>query len=299
MSADCFNITCKGERHKVEGGLCQDYSLSVKADGLVLAVVCDGHGAAQYFRSETGAMFAAEAVAERVGIMVDEDFLVALRGKPFTAYGPMRGRDVSGIDDVAYLTICSLVLSIIRCWDGKVKRHVSAHPLTDKEAANIPEVLASAFRAGRVFNFAYGTTLLAYVQTKDFWFAFQIGDGKIVSLNKGVADFPVQGDEACHDHVTTSLCDNDALDEVRVSYAGDGQFPDAMLLCTDGLENAFLSDEKLATYYGTILNVLRIGGKEVLMKHLADTFPKISAITLGDDISLAGAFSKLAIEQNQ
>lgn len=62
-------------------------------------------------------------------------------------------------------------------------------------------------------------------------------------------------------------------------------------LCTDGLEKAFLSDEKLASYYGTIMNVLRLGGKDVLLNKLAEVLPKISALTSGDDISLAGIYS--------
>lgn len=288
---DCFNITCKGERHKTEGIPCQDYSLAVKTDELALAVVCDGHGSPQYFRSEIGARFAAEAVKECVCGVTDEEFTAALKGKPFTAYGPMRGRDVSDIKDYAYLTICGLVLNIMKCWDDKVWAHVSEHPLTDKEAENIPAQLADAFRANKAFNFAYGTTLLAYVQTRDFWFAFQIGDGKVISVTKDAVELPIREDYACHDNITTSLCDNDALDDVRVSFEGDGQFPDAIFLCTDGLEKAFLSDKKLASYYGTILNVLRLGGKNVLLKKLAEVLPKISAMTSGDDISLAGIYS--------
>lgn len=288
---DHFNITCKGERHKVEGIPCQDYSLSMNTDEVVMAVVCDGHGAPQHFRSEIGARLAAEAVTEIVQEMLNDEFTAALKGKPFTAYGTMRGHDVSNIKDYAYLTICNLVLNIIKCWDDKVKDHVEAHPLSDKEAETIPKRLADAFRAGKVFNFAYGTTLLAHIQTKDFWFAFQIGDGKIISFNNEYVELPVREDKACHDNITTSLCNNDALDDVRVSYAGDGQFPDAVFLCTDGLEKAFSSDEKLASYLDTILNVLRLGGKDILLSKLTEVFPNISAITSGDDISLACVYT--------
>lgn len=289
---DCFNITCMGERHKVEGIPCQDYSLSMKTDELAIAVVCDGHGAPQYFRSEIGARLAAEAVKECVCGVINEEFTAALKGKPFRAYGPMRGHDVSDFKDYAYLTICGLVLNIMKCWDDNVRAHVAEHPLTDKEAENIPAQLADAFRANKVFNFAYGTTLLAYILAKDFWFAFQLGDGKIIAFNGDDAELPIQEDKECHDNITTSLCDNDALDEVRISYSGDGQFPDAVFLCTDGLEKAFLSDEKLASYCNTVLNVLKLGSKEILVNKLSEVLPNISAITSGDDISLAGVYKK-------
>lgn len=290
MQTDYFNITCKGARHEQEGTPCQDYSLSMKTVGMTLAVVCDGHGAPQYFRSDIGAMFAAEAVAECAQEMVDDEFIATLKGQPFTAYGSMRGRDVSNINDMAYLTVCNLVLSILKRWDEKVKEHVATHPLTDKEAENIPDKLADAFREGRVFNFAYGTTLLAYVQTADCWFAFQIGDGKMVCLTKENAELPIRDDKHCHDNITTSLCDNDALDEMRVSYGGDGLFPEALFLCTDGLEKVFTSDEKLASYLDTIHTVLNLGGKDILLNKLSEVLPNISAITSGDDISLAGVY---------
>lgn len=288
---DCFNITCKGARHENENIPCQDYSLSIKTDGMTLAVVCDGHGAPQYFRSEIGARFAAEAVKECVQEMVDDEFIATFKAKAFTAYGPMRGCDVNKVEDLAYLTVCNLVLNILKCWDEKVKAHVAAHPLTDKEAQQIPEQLEDAFRKGRIFNFAYGTTLLTYVCTKEIWFAFQIGDGAIVSFDNDTVLFPVKEDDECHNNITTSLCDNDALDEVRVSYEGDGQFPDALFLCTDGLEKAFVSDEKLASYLDTIRNVLKLGGRDILLNKLTEVLPKISAISSGDDISLAGVYS--------
>lgn len=292
MGTDYFNITCIGSRHKEENIPCQDYSLAMKTGDIFVAVVCDGHGAPQYFRSEYGAMFAAKTVAECVQEMVDDEFIAALKGKPFTAYRSMKGRDVSNINDMAYLNVCNLVLSILKRWDEKVKEHVAKHPLTDKEAENIPKKLAEAFREGRVFNFAYGTTLLSYVQTNDCWFAFQIGDGKMVCLTKENAELPIREDECCHDNITTSLCDTDALDEVRVSYEGDGLFPEALFLCTDGLEKAFTSDEKLASYLDTILTVLNLGGKDILMNKLSEVLPKISAITSGDDMSLAGVYTK-------
>ena len=291
MTTDCFNITCRGAWHEQEGIPCEDCSLSVKANGITIAVVCDGHGAEQYFRSKLGSKFATEAVKETVMAMVDDNFSDFIKGKPFTAYGPMRGKDVSNITDMAYLMICNLALNVIQCWDEKVKRHVETQPLTDEEAMLIPENLAEAFRAGKVFNFAYGTTLLAYVQTNDCWFAFQIGDGKIITFVGDTAEVTVMDDELCHDNITTSLCDNDALDEMRISYEGDGVFPEAVFLCTDGLEKAFESDDELASYYWKMLGIIKNGGKDVLVNKLEQVLPDISEKITGDDISIACVFN--------
>lgn len=292
MTTECFNLTCLGGRHKKENIPCQDYSLSMLDGKLSLAVVCDGHGAPMYFRSDTGARFAAEAVKECVCRYVNDQFMAALKGKPFKAYGPMRGKDVSNITDEAYLILCTLILKILEYWDEKVKQHAENHPMTEQEAAATPEPLVKAFRSGKNVNFAYGTTLLAHVQMDGCWFAFQIGDGKMIYIDDDTAFFPIVDDEQCHDNITTSVCDNDAMDDVRVSYEGDGHVPESLFLCTDGLEKVFVSEEKLAEHCSAVQNVLKLGSKKILVDNLSKVYPKLSTVTSGDDISLAGIYHK-------
>jgi hypothetical protein len=51
-------------------------------------------------------------------------------------------------------------------------------------------------------------------------------------------------DKKCHDNITTSLCDFDVINEFRFCYNGDGPFPYAVFLCSDGLENSFKTVDK-------------------------------------------------------
>lgn len=64
---------------------------------------------------------------------------------------------------------------------------------------------------------SYGCTLIAYVQTKHFWLALQIGDGRCVVLNKANEwSQPIPWDDRCMLNMTTSLCDEDAVNEFRL-----------------------------------------------------------------------------------
>ena len=56
-----FHFTSIGASHIKKGTVCQDFSASVETEKYKLAVVSDGHGGADYFRSDRGSRFAAEA----------------------------------------------------------------------------------------------------------------------------------------------------------------------------------------------------------------------------------------------
>ena len=50
--------------------------------------------------------------------------------------------------------------------------------MTDWEEANVPKKYLDEFAAASSFEKFYGCTLMAYVQTPEYWFAFHLGDGK-------------------------------------------------------------------------------------------------------------------------
>lgn len=54
-----FHFTSIGASHIKKGTVCQDFSASVETEKYKLAVVSDGHGGADYFRSDRGSRFAA------------------------------------------------------------------------------------------------------------------------------------------------------------------------------------------------------------------------------------------------
>lgn len=64
--------SCQGESHIATNKVCQDASYSATDTTMSIAIVCDGHGGARYFRSDVGAKFAVDATKECVDEFVSE-----------------------------------------------------------------------------------------------------------------------------------------------------------------------------------------------------------------------------------
>ena len=86
-----------------------------------------------------------------------------------------------------------------------------------------------------------------------YWFAFQIGDGKCVFLTQSNGKIEcnksIPWDERCFLNKTTSLCDSQAIDGFRFCYQGDGNFPMAVFLGSDGLDDTYGDEEGLYNFY--------------------------------------------------
>ena len=70
-----FHLTVIGATHIKNGTVCQDCSQSCEKTECRLVVVCDGHGGADYFRSDRGSKLAAAAFTD---CMENPDLIAAL-----------------------------------------------------------------------------------------------------------------------------------------------------------------------------------------------------------------------------
>jgi len=278
----CFCKTIRGARHIDEGLPCQDYSLTVQRDGITMAVVCDGHGAPMCFRSDVGARLAAETAAE-CAIEFAKGARTLLCPAP-----PTVGKSDKASNDGTDLwrEFKSLFATILYNWEEKVMEHMQEHPVAEEEKAGVPTEDLQRIEEMHLIDALYGTTLLAYVQGEDFWVAFQIGDGEIVTCKGDDWRLPVPEDEDCRGHVTTSMCDFSAHDEFRFAYGGKDDVPDMAFVCSDGLVNCGESPDDLATFYDRLMR--RYKSKEELLDALSEVLPALSLGGSRDDISLAG-----------
>lgn len=285
---NAFHFSCEGESHKATNKVCQDYSLTSIKDGLAVAVVCDGHGGERYFRSDIGAKYAAEITLDVVSLFVeniDQNIFVNI---PYTAIGP-----TSTIDDAEQLSEIDkafrrLFSSIIYKWNEKIDVHAKTTALSDWELKNVPQKYRDEFAEAKSLEKLYGCTLMAYVQTDKYWFAFHIGDGKCISFqNDPIWKEPIPWDERCFLNKTTSLCDASAIEEFRYCYQGNGEFPIAVFLGSDGLDDSFGEDENLVNFYIQIMKMLEKDGIEATSKSIQEDLPQLSAIGSKDDMSIA------------
>ena len=277
----CFDFHCQGESHKATDKVCQDYSYShIDENGLAIAVVCDGHGGKHYFRSDVGARFATEIIANNVREFVGNIDEALFVGQPFTQQAAIQ-TEIDRQDfrkekpiDIAFRQLFG---SIIGQWQQRIEQHAAANPLTEKENAQVEEQYRKEFLSGYKLEKIYGCTLMAYVSTPKYWFAFHLGDGKCISFDKDAQwKEPVLWDDRCFLNKTTSICDSDALNEFRYSYQGDGVFPVAVFLGSDGMDDSFGEETNLVNFYVRVAKSLVKDGFDATFADIKDTLPELS-----------------------
>jgi serine/threonine protein phosphatase PrpC len=299
MPYKSFSVTETGISHTKHGKGCEDFSLHYPPEGskpalpVALAVVADGHGDENCFRSAKGAEFAAITAKEAV-----IEFVNHLKPRPLQIFNPKRWPPKYVFEKY----IRDLVKHIIKEWHGKVEQDYKSSPFTDKELSNAGEKYQKRYAEGRYLHHAYGTTLIVSVVTKDYWFGIHIGDGRFTALYPdGVFTQPVPWDERCYLNVTTSICDDDALEEARIFYAPTSEkLPAAIFLCSDGLDDNYpveKNEEYLYKLYRTIALTFVDDGFDSTCAQLKDLANSFATKGKGDDTSIAGIIDLEAIKK--
>lgn len=293
----CFDFHCQGESHKATDKVCQDYSYShIDEDGLAIAVVCDGHGGKHYFRSDVGARFATEIIANNVREFVNNIDETLLVGQPFTQQAAIQteiDRQDFRKERPADNAFRQLFASIIGQWQQRIEQHAKDNPLTEKENEQVEEQYKKEFLSGYKLEKIYGCTLMAYVSTPKYWFAFHLGDGKMISFDQEAQwKEPVLWDDRCFLNKTTSICDSDALNEFRYTYQGDGGFPVAIFLGSDGMDDSFGEETNLVNFYVRVAKSLVNDGFDATFADIKETLPLLSKRGSQDDMSIACVYDE-------
>lgn len=271
-----FHHTCIGASHLTSGKPCQDASFSGTIGNLHIAIVSDGHGGERYVRSEWGARFAVDAAHEII-------LQSAL----------MPWQDPS--ERLLYIE------ELVSLWKLKVMSHYMSHPLSPTEQSIIYRSLAiEHILSTQEIYTLYGCTLMAACIHEDGWFAFQIGDGKCVTvhptpsytnLNNPTPSYttltsePVPDDERCFLNMTTSLCEAFAESSFRYAGGDKDSIPSAIFLGTDGIDTSWGSRELLHDFYLEILK--HCSSRETILQELQEVLPKLSKKGSHDDMSIA------------
>ena len=307
-----FNVTKMGASHLKSGKPCQDYSLSWESENkdVQVAIVCDGHGGDTYVRSDVGSKLAAEIALTNIRCFVDTVSPSVFLGRSAAVTARPDGDDYlfpstkkreekelteSEIqqqeqDKTFYSAVekvreqdnlfCRLFASIYLQWKEAIHKDSEEKPFTDAEKA--------CLKNAEIVK-AYGSTLMAFVRTPLYWFAFHIGDGKLLCCNRNL-DWkePVPWDCNCFLNVTTSLCNSNPIPMFRYAFSGEGDFPTAVILGSDGLDDSWGTMDNLKNFYSYTLSIFNDLGEEQALQELADYLPQLSSKASRDDMSLAG-----------
>lgn len=284
-----YHFSCQGESHKVDDKPCQDASFSAVYDnGLAIAIVCDGHGGERYFRSDVGSRLATEVIRDSVITFVDNIDKSLLIGTSFTAEEAITSEEVAKKQTPLDVAFRQLFSSIIYQWNQKIAEHAANTAISEWEQQHVPQKYLDELHTSETFEKLYGCTLMVYAQTPEYWFAFHLGDGKCISFQQDPQwSFPIPWDERCFLNKTTSLCDSNAINEFRYCYEGDGYFPMAVFLGSDGMDDSFGEDPNLVNFYIQIVKMLVTEGRDATIASIESDLPQLSKIGSKDDMSVA------------
>lgn len=307
-----FNATKIGASHIKSGKPCQDNSLSwMSEDGRTqVAIVCDGHGGDTYVRSDVGSRIAAQTALDCIRQFVDTTspamFLGAegaVTARPSEEEDPLfpttkaprkeltESEQQQLEQDRAFYEAVEkvrkqdalfvrLFASIYMQWLAGIEQDAQEHPFTEAEKA--------CLKGARLVK-AYGSTLMAFVRTPLYWFAFHIGDGKLLCCDRNLQwREPVPWDCNCFLNITTSLCNTDPVPMFRYAFSGKGDFPTAVIMGSDGLDDSWGTMELLQNFYSKVLSIFNELGEAAAEKELADYLPTLSEKGSRDDMSMAG-----------
>jgi len=313
-----FAGTVIGGSHIKHGKGCEDASTKYEDAGVSIAVVADGHGDDNCFRSARGSTFAV-ACAEK-GI---QEFVKYLNEPEEAEPDEKKGLMKSALDKLLKRSVHApviresllkreeaelqlrerLIKSIIQAWFKMTTEDFTNNPITEDELKNVGDKYRKRYAEGKDLHHAYGTTLIAAAITPYYWFGIHIGDGRFTALyENGSYDQPVPWDDKCYLNVTTSICDDDAAVKARCyfSFHEVKAPPVAVFLCSDGVDDNYPVDgnEKyLYKLYCTIALTFAEDGFESTCKQLEDLANQFATKGKGDDTSIAGFINMEALKE--
>lgn len=268
-----FSATETGYNHTRINKVCEDASDFYDDEKMHICVVADGHGSDNYPRTEFGSKFAVDAAIKNVIEFVN------------TAEKSQVINDAEN----NFERMNQLAKSILRSWYESVEEDYNKKPFTEKELEKVSDKYKNRYLSENIeerkVEKAYGCTLIIYVITDDYSFGMQIGDGKCVLIDEnGQFLEPIPWDDDCQLNVTTSICDDDAIDEFRF-YISD-KMPTAVFIGSDGIDDSYANEEELYALYRSILKIFIEHGDEVGKSEIREYLPVLTKCGSGDDVSM-------------
>ncbi len=270
MSWDVLGNSVRGASHKRSGIECQDSYKKIQCDdGTLIMAIADGHGSKNCPYSKTGS-----SIAVNVFCKVMSEYLSNYNG----SYGQL----------ITYLNRegdTKIAKEIDLEWKKRIEK---VHRRKKRE---IPTDNSGHINSGAVYSL-YGTTLLGLVLAKEFIFAYQLGDGDIISVGQNSIESVVLGDRILGVE-THSLCKDNSWEKAITTIrriGSDDNYPRMLMLSTDGFANSYKDETEFfktcREYYETINQY----GIKAVGENLKSWLSETSEMGCGDDITLLIAY---------
>ena len=269
---------CIGSSHIKQNKPLQDYAAATsdRLKSYAYALVADGHGGDKYIRSAKGSELAVRCAVDSINGVLKEILWDVTKKK-------------KNLIEKNLKLIC---IKTSLSWNEAVIADYKTNPLSEEEIKFCESEKIELPSSDEDIPVFYGSTLLAavYLEHFDFWFTIQIGDGKCAVIKNDLSVvFPEElENEKLGFGITTSLCNKEAANEFRFAYGFERIA--GITVMSDGLADSF-DNEKLPVFLGNIRQNI-VADSEKTITELKEFMPKLSEQGSGDDISIAGIFSK-------
>lgn len=270
MTRSVFGESVQGASHIRSGRECQDSLKKVEKDeNTVLLAVADGHGSDSSPYSKTGSYVAVNVFCRILG-----DYLETYNGQPELLLTFLKREGDTKVAQAIDAEWKRRVLNI----HAKCKREVvlDAENRKDKDA---------------IYKM-YGSTLLGLVITREFLFAFQLGDGDIVKVSAAGVQNMIEADKILGTE-THSLSRPESW-EKAITYVKrleeKEQSPVMYMLSTDGLANSYKNDDEFRKTCQDYYTMLNEHGVKAVSDNLRAWLAETSELGCGDDITALFAY---------
>ena len=270
MARKIYGKSVKGASHVRSGMPCQDsFRIDEVSADITIIAVADGHGSEKSPRSKSGSQIAVNVFRDIMGM-----YLV--------------NYSESLSDLVTYLNRdgqIKFAQDICEEWQRRVRRSYNStkedKPLDDDGYVKWEDVYK-----------LYGTTLVGLLITKTYIYAFQIGDGDIILVDKDSIS-PVLETEKILGTETHSLSKEDAWRKAVSSVRRkdvDADKPYLYMLSSDGFVNSYASDADHQKTCRDYYDMIETHGFEAVCDNLENWLRETSDLGCGDDITLVLAY---------
>lgn len=282
-----FSKTVIGYSHILKNTPTEDASgFYADPDGRYhIAIISDGHGDKNCFRSTFGSKAVVESAMKNLKIFAEKILKDNDRLESFLYDKNVQQRVVN-----------ILTNAIFTSWNEAISKDLYDNPPTEEEYAACAPNVADMYRAGKRTAHIYGATLISAVKIKNCLLLLQQGDGRCdVFYADGTVNQPIPWDDRCHENVTTSMCDTDAPTSIRHCVIDTDKTP--VIACyvgSDGVEDSFPDndEEQLGThrfYKELTCHIIdRYEDYEAFGAFLDEHFSTLSKIGSADDVSVSG-----------
>ena len=270
MIRKVFGASVQGASHIRSGRECQDSLKKLeKEEDTVILAVADGHGSDSSPYSKTGSY-----AAVNVFCKILEAYLDTYAGQPEMLFTLLK-----------------------REGDTKIARRIDAEwkhrilRLHTRSKREIPLDAAGNKDKEAIYRM-YGSTLLGLVLTREFLFAFQLGDGDIVKVSDGGVYSIIEADKLLGTE-THSLCKMESWKKA-ITFIGKReekeQQPVLYMLSSDGFSNSYKNDAEFQKTCIEYYNLLKEHGVKAVSDHICTWLQETSELGSGDDITVLFAY---------